>query len=129
MPSFDPVEVALLAGGQDEDAEARFGATTTRFKHASFVVLHLCWGVFTWIIIAYGLIFNLLGASAARDFTNSWGIGVGMSHAAVRCARCDLHGAARRAAHNRAGAPLARAQHELAGCACSSASCLLLRWL
>jgi hypothetical protein len=80
MPSFDPVEAALLAGGQDADAERVFGATTTRYKHAGYVILHLVWGVFAWITIAYGrLVYNLLGAKAANDFTNSWGIGVGMS--------------------------------------------------
>jgi hypothetical protein len=80
MPSFDLVEAALLAGGQDEDAERVFGATTTRFKHVGYVVLHLSWGIFAWITIAYGrLVYNLLGAKAANDFTNSWGIGVGMS--------------------------------------------------
>jgi hypothetical protein len=79
MPSFDPVEAALLAGGQDAEAEAVFGRTTTRYKYAGYVVLHLSWGIFTWIIIAYGrLVYNLLGARAYSDFTTSWGVGIGM---------------------------------------------------
>ena len=79
MPSFDPVDAALLAGGQDMDAEVVFGRTTTRYKYAGYVVLHLSWGIFTWIIIAYGrLVYNLLGSRAYSDFTNSWGVGIGM---------------------------------------------------
>ena len=40
------------ADGLDMAAELHFGAVTTRFKHAGFVVLYLCWGIFAWIMFA-----------------------------------------------------------------------------
>ncbi len=76
------VNAALRAWGQDEENEKHFGAVTNNFKRAGYVILHLCWGVFAWITFAYGrLVYNLLGARAARDFSNSWGIGVAVSQA------------------------------------------------
>jgi hypothetical protein len=76
------VDAALRAWGQDEEEQRHFGVVTTNFKRAGYVILHLCWGVFAWITFAYGrLVYNLLGARAARDFSNSWGIGVAVSQA------------------------------------------------
>jgi hypothetical protein len=76
------VNAALRAWGQDEENEKHFGTVTNNFKRAGYVILHLCWGVFAWITFAYGrLVYNLLGARAARDFSNSWGIGVAVSQA------------------------------------------------
>jgi hypothetical protein len=44
---IDPLAYAL------DTAEAdRFGAVTTRYKHAGFAVLYLVWAFFAWIIIA-----------------------------------------------------------------------------
>jgi hypothetical protein len=76
------VDAALRAWGQDEEGQRHFGVVTTNCKRAGYVILHLCWGVFAWITFAYGrLVYNLLGAKASRDFSNSWGIGVAMSQA------------------------------------------------
>jgi hypothetical protein len=76
------VDAALRAWGQDEESERHFGVLTANFKRAGYVLLHLVWGVFAWITFAYGrLVYNLLGPSAARDFSNSWGIGVALSQA------------------------------------------------
>jgi len=73
------VESVLREYDQDEEHEVHFGLTTTTMKRAGFVVLHLVWGVFAWIIFAYGrLVYNLLGPKATADFTASWGIGIGM---------------------------------------------------
>jgi hypothetical protein len=113
----------------DEEEEVRFGAVTTGFKHAGFVVLYLCWGIFAWITFACArtrtrccarcpaavsiddiicavasqphdrrllrayltrvrcvpacadgrLVYNLIGVKAERDFTRSWGVGIGLS--------------------------------------------------
>ena len=74
------VDDAMLEWGQDAESQRQFNVMTTNFKRAGYVILHLCWGVFAWITFAYGrLVYNLLGAKAARDFSNSWGIGVGLS--------------------------------------------------
>ena len=71
------VDAAMAEWGQDAAAQARFSLVCTRFKHAGYVILHLAWGFFAWVIFAYGrLVYNLLGPAAARDFSNSWGIGV-----------------------------------------------------
>ena len=73
------VDAAMLVWGADEEMESHFGAVTGNFKKAGYVLLHLIWGVFAWICFAYGrLVYNLLGPTAFRDFSNSWGIGVGL---------------------------------------------------
>lgn len=74
------VDEAMLEWGQDVEGQRQFNQMTGNFKRAGYVILHLCWGVFAWITFAYGrLVYNLLGPAAARDFSNSWGIGVGLS--------------------------------------------------
>ena len=76
------VDAAMLAWGADEERERHFGAVTGNFKYAGYVILHLIWGVFAWIVFAYGrLVYNLLGPAASRDFSNSWGIGVALGQA------------------------------------------------
>ncbi len=76
------VDAAMLAWGADEAREQHFGALTGNFKKAGYVILNLIWGVFAWIVFAYGrLVYNLLGPAASRDFSNSWGIGVALGQA------------------------------------------------
>ena len=76
------VDAAMLRWNADEARERHFGAVTTNFKYAGYVLLHLIWGVFAWICFAYGrLVYNLLGPAASRDFSNSWGIGVALGQA------------------------------------------------
>ena len=76
------VDAAMLAWGADEAQERHFGQMTTNFKYTGFVLLNLIWGVFAWICFAYGrLVYNLLGPTAFRDFSNSWGIGVALGQA------------------------------------------------
>ena len=76
------VDATMLAWNADEARERHFGAVTTNFKYAGYVLLHLIWGVFAWICFAYGrLVYNLLGPAASRDFSNSWGIGVALGQA------------------------------------------------
>ena len=59
------VNAALRAWGQDEESQSHFNDVTTKFKHAGYVILHLCWGVFAWIAFAYGrLVYNLLASCA-----------------------------------------------------------------
>ena len=71
------VDAAMAEWGQDYEAQAHFSMVTTRFKHVGYVVLHLAWGVFAWIVFAYGrLVYNLLGPAAEQGFTKSWGIGI-----------------------------------------------------
>ena len=73
------VDAEFAEWRQEWALQAHFSAVTTRFKHAGYVILHLAWGFFAWIIFAYGrLVYNTLGPSAARDFSNSWGIGVAL---------------------------------------------------
>jgi hypothetical protein len=81
--SYDAVvDAALAAWGQDVAVQAHFGVITLRFKYAGYIILHMVWGVFAWIIFAYGrLVYNLLGPAASRDFSNSWGIGVAIGQA------------------------------------------------
>ena len=76
------VDAAMAEWGQDMAGQEHFSLVTTRFKHVGYVVLHLAWGVFAWIIFAYGrLVYNLLGPAAAKDFSNSWGTGVAIGQA------------------------------------------------
>ena len=78
----ETVDAVMLAWGADEALERHFGHMTTNFKYAGYVLLNLIWGVFAWICVAYGrLVYNLLGAAAFRDFSNSWGIGVALGQA------------------------------------------------
>ena len=76
------VDAAMLAWGADEGLESHFGALCTNFKRSGYVLLHLVWGVFAWMVFAYGrLVYNLLGPAATNSFSNSWGIGVALGQA------------------------------------------------
>ncbi len=52
-------------------------------QRAGYVIIAICWGIFSWTILVYGrLMYNLIGGAEGQKFTQSWGISVGLAQAA-----------------------------------------------
>lgn len=63
---------AIEAAEEETVANARSGR---RIGALSLAAVYLCWGVFVWIIFAYGsLMVHLVSDDAANDYLRTWGI-------------------------------------------------------